>query len=584
MGKSVHSGVALAEWNVKVTYITAAVRRRRARYQAASAAMVGSVARVRFVPPALADYHIAPPEAGSLLSPSAPTLMSTLPRKADSGRITNPAQAASGDLAKEGVIANGKAADPAVPRSPEDGALRRAKEAAEAANEAKTRYLVAVSHEIRAPLNAIYGYAQLLERGGAVSPAEAGLVIRRSAEHLTNLIEGILEISRIESGVFEVRKELVELPAMFAQVLDMFRIQAAAKGLELRFQQQGRLPRFVQTDEKRLSQILINLLSNAIKYTGHGSVTVSIAYRSQVAEVTIADTGIGIVPEDLERVFEPFERGSSPEAALQPGIGLGLAITRALSRIMGGEIVATSTPGIGSQFKLSLFLPEPFAAPTGNADHRQVIGYRGARRTVLLIDDHVSQIHILDSLLRGLDFVVYAASTGGEGLALAARCRPDIVLLDIELPGISGWDVAEQLRAAHGDSVRIIMVSASAHEPHGRGEGAAPHDACLVKPVDQKKLLAIVGRELQVSWLFAGQPPPAVTLDSPMPLPHEAEESVRRIRKLAEVGHIRAVEAAIRQLDADVPGCAAAVAAMLVHVDSFDLRSLIKMLDGKQFQ
>ena len=142
-------------------------------------------------------------------------------------------------------------------------------------------------------------------------------------KHLTNLVEGLLEISRIESGVLKVRTDVVQLPVLLDHVIDMFRMQAAAKGIELRYEVAGRLPRFVRTDEKRLRQILINLLSNAVKYTREGSATLSIKYRSQVAEVDISDTGIGIAPDDLERIFEPFERGSLPEAVSQPGIGLG---------------------------------------------------------------------------------------------------------------------------------------------------------------------------------------------------------------------------------------------------------------------
>lgn len=461
--------------------------------------------------------------------------------------------------------------------------LQRAKAAAEAANDAKTRYLQAVSHEIRSPLNAIYGYAQLLERDDTISAAEAGGVIRRAAEHLTNLVEGLLEISRIESGVLEVRTEVVQLPTLLEDVMDMFRMQASAKGIELRYVETGRVPRFVRTDEKRLAQILINVLSNAIKYTREGGVTLTVAYRSQVAEVDISDTGIGIAPEDLELIFQPFERGSSPEAALQPGIGLGLAITRALARILGGEIVATSTLGVGSRFKLRIFLPEPFTAPVDAADYRQVIGYQCVPRTVLVIDDDLSQTNILGSLLRRLDFVVYAACNGAEGLVLAERCRPALVLLDIQMPGISGWEVAAQLRLAYGDAIRIVMVSANAHEAGAIGDSAANHDAYLLKPVDQKKLLAVMGRELKLCWELAQDRAKHAVAGPPLALPKEAGEAIRRIRQLAEVGHIRAVEAALVALEADVPGSAPTVAIMREYVSNFDLRSLMKMLDDNQF-
>lgn len=485
------------------------------------------------------------------------------------------------------------AGDPAAPAS-EDATralmateLRRAKEAAEAANEAKTRYLVAVSHEIRSPLNAIYGYAQLLERDGGICPVEAGGVIRRAAEHLTNLVEGLVEISRIESGILEVTPEVVQLPSLLEHVMDMFRMQAKAKGITLHYEEKGRVPRFVRTDEKRLTQILINLLSNAIKYTAQGRVTLSVSYRSQVAELDVCDTGIGIAPEDLELIFNPFERGSSPQAALQPGLGLGLAITRALSRILGGEVIATSLPGVGSRFRFRIFLPEPFTPPAQPADYRQLVGYQGPRRTILVVDDQLSQLNILDSLLRRLDFTVYAAGNGAEGLALAERCRPDLVLLDIHMPGISGWDVAARLRTAYGDAIRIIMVSANAYEAPVTGEGATHHDAFVTKPVDLKKLLAVIGRELKLSWDLAGDhprapaPQPQLQVLAPV-LPAEAGAAFRQIRQLAEAGDIRAVEAALNALETDLPASAEVVVVMREYVGNFDLRSVIKLLNGYQ--
>lgn len=458
--------------------------------------------------------------------------------------------------------------------------LQRARDVAEAANAAKTRYLVAVSHEIRSPLNAIYGYAQLLERGEAVAAGEAGGVIRRSAEHLTNLVEGLLEISRVESGVLTVRSDVIPLATLLDDVVDMFRMQADAKGLALRYETEGRMPRFVRTDEKRLRQILINLLSNAVKYTVEGHVALSVRYRSQVATIAISDSGIGIAPDDLDRIFEPFERGHAPEATLQPGIGLGLAITRVLAGILGGEIVATSTPGAGSCFTLRIFLPEPLEPPGDAAGRAAITGYRGDRRTVLLIDDDPAQIAVLDSLLKGLGFVVYAAGNGAQGLAMAEQCRPDLVLLDVQMPGLGGWAVASRLRATHGDAVRIVMVSANMHEFAAGGDGAADHDAFVSKPVDLDALLTVIGRQLRLSWQSEreGRAPPA----EPPPLPREAGAALEQLRRHARAGHIRAVEAALADLEARFPDSAPTVATMRQHVRNFDLRSLLKMIHGDQ--
>jgi signal transduction histidine kinase len=222
-----------------------------------------------------------------------------------------------------------------------DEALQRAKEVAESANVAKSRYIVGLSHEIRTPLNAIYGYAQLLERARGTPPENAVRVIRRSAEHLTSLIDGLLDISRIEGGVLRLNRDRVPLLEVLDQLEDMFRLQAANKGVAFRCERARHLPAFVNADQKRLRQVLINLLSNAVKYTETGEAALLVRYRNQVAEFEIVDTGIGIPEDELERVFEPFERGRSPSVRAVPGTGLGLTITKLLVQIMGGEIKVT---------------------------------------------------------------------------------------------------------------------------------------------------------------------------------------------------------------------------------------------------
>ncbi|WP_419827212.1 hybrid sensor histidine kinase/response regulator [Sphingomonas sp.] len=457
--------------------------------------------------------------------------------------------------------------------------LRRAKEAAEAANAAKTRYLVAVSHEIRSPLNAIYGYAQLLEREGAIPPAEAGSVIRRAAEHLTNLVEGLLDISRIESGVLKVRQDVVRLPALVDHVVDMFRMQAAAKGLSLDYVVNGRLPPFVRTDEKRLRQILINLLSNAIKYTREGGATLAITYRSQMALVEVSDTGIGIAADDIERIFEPFERGSSPDAAAQPGIGLGLAITRALARVLGGEVTASSEPGRGSRFRLRMMLPEPMVAPPRASAYERVTGYHGERRTLLVIDDDPAQIAVLQNLLRPLGFMVFLASNGPDGLALAERCCPDLVLLDIQMPGLSGWEVAERLRRVCRGKLRIVIVSANAHEFQAGGDGRSSHDAFLSKPVELDGLLETIGRQLDLGWISAGDGAVGAETPRSAPLPEAALAHIATLRGLVRTGHVRGIDDALTDLEAAAPASAPTIAEMRRLLDAFDLRGLARMLD-----
>jgi CheY-like chemotaxis protein/two-component sensor histidine kinase len=463
--------------------------------------------------------------------------------------------------------------------------LQKAKEAAESANDAKTRYLVAVSHEIRSPLNAIYGYSQLLERGGVVEPAEAARVIRRSSEHLANLVEGLLEISRIESGLIRIGRETVPFLPLVEQLIDMFRSQAADKGIDLRFVHDGRLPAYVRTDEKRLRQIIINLLSNAIKYTDTGFAELRIAYRSQIAIIDVIDSGVGVRAEDYETIFEPFERGHSPEALSRPGIGLGLAITRSLARIMGGELTVQSTPGQGSRFTLRLMLPEPMETPLKTARSRTIIGYEGDRRTLLLVDDDAAQLAVLQGLFRSLGFTVFAAANGREGLDLAAIVAPDLALLDIQMQGMNGWQVAADLRSGHPARLKIVMVSANAHEFNVGGDGDAAHDGFVMKPVDLNLLLDVVATQLGLVWTAQAEKPvesvtaPPSSPDLPSPAAQaRAAPFISELVRLGQIGHARGITEQLDALEGAVPEMAPLVTRLRAMIDVFDIKGFLHLL------
>lgn len=467
-----------------------------------------------------------------------------------------------------------------------NAALGAAMAKAEAANIAKSRYLVGVSHEIRSPLNAIYGYAQLLERDSGIAPHEAGGVIRRSAEHLTNVVDGLLDISRIESGVATISRDVVPLPAFLDSVVAMFRMEAENKGLSFVYRPAANLPAFVRTDEKRLRQILINLLSNAIKYTPSGSASLTVRYRGLVADFEVADTGIGIPAEELDRIFEPFERGSAASARAVPGTGLGLSITRVLAQVMGGDVSVTSVPGEGSVFRLRLMLAEPGEAVAESARRRPVSGYSGRRRTILLIDDDPLQLAMLHGLLRPLGFTVYAAANGRDAIDLARRCTPDLVLLDIQMPGLSGWEVATRLRAgdravaaARDDPgrLKIVMVSANAHEFATGGDGAAAHDGFMTKPVELEALLDVIAAQLGLDWQAAIEP-----VDQRLPVAEltMAAASLAELRRLGQVGHVRGIEAALTALAADVPASLPLVERLRGLVCAFDLSGYLRLLDA----
>ncbi|MFT3905080.1 MAG: ATP-binding protein [Steroidobacteraceae bacterium] len=457
-----------------------------------------------------------------------------------------------------------------------DAALQKAKEAAESANVAKTRYLVGISHEIRTPLNSIFGYAQLLERGTLNSSDNAVRVIRRSAEHMAHLIDGLLDISKIETGLVHLNRDRVQLVDFLDQLADMFRLQASARGIEFRFNRPPHLPLYVHTDQKRLRQILINLLSNAIKYTSSGHAALTLRYRSQVAEFEVADSGMGIPPEDLERIFQPFERGSAAAARALPGTGLGLTITKLLTQIMGGELLVRSTPGEGTVFTVRLSLSEAPVAAEETPQSRRITGYAGRRLRLLAIDDDPAHLQLLHDLLTPLDFRVDTATRAVEGLEAALAATPDLILMDLNLPDMTGWQLATRLRE-HGDlaRTRLMVVSANAHE-YRPGGGQDVHDAFLMKPIDMHTLLEHIGALLNVAWIHsvdAGVAANDATLQYGR---HHLDD----LYQLGRIGHVRGIEAKLRQMESENPANEGLAAQLRTLISNFDLRRYMSVLEA----
>lgn len=292
-----------------------------------------------------------------------------------------------------GVVAerNPRARTDAAPegnrRAQEDGrGAQQAKETAEAANRAKSRYVVGLSHELRTPLNAVLGYAQVLERDESIPPQRQGAirVIKRSADHLSGLIDGLLDISKIEAGKLQVYSNEINIHDFLDQIIEMFRPQAQAKGVAFTHERAKNLPAYVRTDEKRLRQILVNLISNALKFTDAGEIRLMspIAARSPPSPSPIAAAASS---KAISRIFEPFQRGDA-EHGRMPGLGLGLTITRLLTQTLGGEISVTSERGKGTAFRVRLML-SAVDRPTA-PKVRHIKGYAGARRTILVVDDN----------------------------------------------------------------------------------------------------------------------------------------------------------------------------------------------------
>lgn len=377
-----------------------------------------------------------------------------------------------------------------------DAELQRAKNAAEAANIAKSRYIIGMGHEIRTPLNAISGYAQLLDRNNGVPVADAVRVIRRSATHLADLVDGLVDVSRIENGAVRIARERVNLHELLTQICDMFRVQAAARGIQFDHSRPAHLPVWVWSDEKRLRQILINLVSNAIKYTPAGSAALNVFWRNPVVEFEVTDTGVGIDAAALDRIFEPFERIGTVRG--QPGVGLGLTITRLLVDIMGGQLTVKSTPGLGSTFTVKAFFseaPEPEGKTHGASLPKS---YAGPRKRILIVDDDSAHLDLTRDLLMPCGFDLDFAANGKLAVEACRQRLPDLVLMDVAMPGMNGWEAARAIRSEHGEAIAILMVSANVHDFQRSRRDDDPHDDYLTKPYDIDVLLNRIGVLLEL--------------------------------------------------------------------------------------
>ncbi|WP_426435210.1 hybrid sensor histidine kinase/response regulator [Bradyrhizobium genosp. P] len=453
-----------------------------------------------------------------------------------------------------------------------DAELQRAKEVAESANLAKSRYVVGLSHELRSPLNAISGYAQLLEQDNSLQtrPRDQVRVVRRSADHLSGLIDGILDISKIEAGRLYLSRDEVRLTDFLDQLVGMFRLQAAAKGVDFVFKRPNVLPVVVYADEKRLRQILINLLSNAIKFTQRGSVRFIVHYRSPVAEFEVTDTGPGIQADDLERIFAPFERGALGVSQPQTGTGLGLTISRLLAGVMGGDIKVSSTVSAGSTFRVKLLLSEVTNPRRDAPVDAPVYGYHGPRKTILVTDDDPTHRDLLREVLAPLGFILLSAPDGPGCLALAQHCRPDLFLLDISMAGMDGWTVAETLRSAGHHQARILMISASALEAHGAPMAQPFHDGYLMKPIDIPRLLETIRQVLKIEWQYE-----AAQVVGPQWKPESGTRPpvkyVEELIGLGQLGYIRAIQLKLDEIGNELPEHADFVGQMRTLIDRFDL-------------
>ncbi|MEG3846361.1 response regulator [Microcoleus sp. herbarium19] len=394
--------------------------------------------------------------------------------------------------------------------------LLKSKENAEVANRAKSQFLASMSHELRTPLNAILGFSQVMARNSSITEEQKEYIkiINRSGEHLLELINDVLSMSKIEAGQITLNESRFNLYNFLNSIQEMLQLKANSKGLRLIFDRLTNLPHYIQTDEAKLRQVLINLLGNAIKFTQHGTVTLRVSSQTENRSggesqsqlyFEIADTGPGISPSEISTLFQPFIQTETGRRSMQ-GTGLGLPISKQFVRIMGGDIAVESEVDRGTTFSFNIHvnLVEE-SDEQEESTVKQVIALAAGQPTyrILIVEDVAENRQLLVKLLVPLGFEVREATNGQEGIALQSIWKPHLILMDMLMPVMDGYEATRQIKqTAEGRETIIIALTASAFDEQRQIIFSAGCNDLICKPFREEVLFEKIANHLNLRYIY----------------------------------------------------------------------------------